>query len=1046
MMRRIIESSLKLRLLVVTIAAVVMVVGLTELRDMPVAVLPEFAPPYVEVQTEALGLSAKEVEDLVTLNVEELLSGVPWLVSMHSRSVPGMSSIILTFEPGTNLMRARQMVQERLTLAYALPNASRPPTMLQPLSATSRVMMIGLSSSEVSLMEMSVLARWTIKPKLLGVPGVANVAVWGDRDRQLQVQIDPERLQAHGVTQDQIIETTGNALWISPLTFLEASHPGTGGWIDGPQQRLEVRHVLPISRPEQLARMPIKGTSLRLDDVANVVEGHPPLIGDALLNESPGLLLVVEKLPGASTIQVTKGLEAAIEAMQPGMANIEMDTTMFRSASFIEMAFANLALTAVLAGVLVLLILGALLSNWRAALIAIVVIPVSLLATVMVLEGGTLNTMVLAGLVIALGAVVDDAIISVENMVRRLRTHRTEGAHRSAARVIRDAAFEMRGAMLYATLILVLALVPILLMEGPTGAFFQPLAFSFALALVISMVVALTLTPALGFFLLRNASVERHDSALVGWMQRSYETVLLRITDAPRTAFVTAAVVLVAGVVSWPFLEQSLIPTFKEPYVRVDWEGPPGTSHPAMMRMMSRASRELRSVPGVSDVHVHVGRAVTGDQVVDVNASQLWVRIDPQAEYDATLAAIQETVSGYPGLDHAIESYLTDRVRTVLENSGTDIVVRVYGKERNGLRAQAARVQDVLAGINGIVDLQVEGEVLEPQIEIEVDPERAEPYGLKPGDVRRAAATVFAGIGVGFLFEEQKVYDVVVWGTPETRSSVSDVRNLLIEAPRGGHVRLGEIADVRIAPSPVAIYHDAVSPRIEVVANVRGRDFGSVVRDVENGLAELDFPVEYYPVLLNEIAERQVTKQRLLVVGIAVAIGVFLILQAAFGSWRLAGWFFLSLPVALAGSALAAMLDGGVLSLGSVVGFLGVFAIAVRNGMTLIDHYQRLETEEGVAFGMDLVRRGTRERFPAIVMTAAVTAAALLPLVIFGNIAGLEIVHPLAVVMLGGLVTSTFVTLVVVPALYVRLGAKREPDLGIGRVGEEDIFSAPASA
>jgi Cu/Ag efflux pump CusA len=345
------------------------------------------------------------------------------------------------------------------------------------------------------------------------------------------------------------------------------------------------------------------------------------------------------------------------------------------------------------------------------------------------------------------------------------------------------------------------------------------------------MVVAITVTPTLGLFLLRGAPLENRESPLVGWLRGRYDNVLSRVTQKPGTGFVAAGLVVLAGVAAWPFLGQSLIPSFKERYLRIDWVGAPGTSHPAMMRILSNASSELRSIPGVSDAHVQVGRAVTGDQIVNVNASQLWVSIDPDADYDATVAAIQETVDGYPGLDHNVQSYLTDRIREVLAGAPDPIVVRVYGKERPVLQAQAEEVRGALAGIDGLVDVQVEGQVDEPHVEIKLDLERAEPYGLKPGDIRRAAATVFAGLEVGFLFEEQKVYDVVVWGTPESRNSVSDIRNLLVETPHGGHVRLEDVADVRVAPAPAAIHHDAISPRIDVLANVRGRGFAAVARD-----------------------------------------------------------------------------------------------------------------------------------------------------------------------------------------------------------------------
>ena len=1037
MMRQIVEGSLRLRVLVIAAAAVVMVVGVSQLQRMPVDVLPEFAPPFVEIQTEALGLSANEVEDLVTLNVEELVAGVPWLKTMRSQSVPGHSSVIMIFEPGTNIWRARQMVQERLTMAYALPNASKPPQMIQPLSATSRVAMIGVSSDTLSLINLSVLTRWTIKPKLLSVPGVANVAVWGDRDRQLQVQIDPERLRARGVTQSQIIKTTGNALWISPLTFLEASFPGTGGWIDGPQQRLEVRHVLPLSTPEELARVTVEGTAFRLGEVATVVEGHPPLIGDAVLNHHAGLLLVVEKLPGTNTLEVTRGVEAALAELRPGLAGVTLDASVFRAASFIEMTFANLNKALVIAAMLGVIILGAVLNNWRAALTSFVAVPLALIAAIAAvkLSGGTLNTMVLAGLVIAVGVVVDEAVVSIDAVMRRLRRLREQGSKMPGEQLAVEAAVAARGPMLYATLILLLAVLPVFLMEGVAGAFFKPLALSFALALMAALVVAATVTPALGLLLLRGDALDRRAAPVIRWLQHAYNQTLARTVNTPRSALWVGVVVVVAGLVAWPLLEQSLLPSFQERYLRIDWIGTPGTSHPAMVRVMTRARAELQAIPGVSGAHVHVGRAVTGDQVVDVNAGQLWVGLDPTADYDATVAAIQETVDGYPGLERNVQSYLSDRIREVLAGSSHPIVVRVYGKKRDVLRAQAEAVKQALAGIEDLVDVRVDGYVEQPQVEIQLDLAKAAPYQLKPGDVRRAAATMYAGLNVGFLFEAQKVYDVVVWGSPELRTSVSDIRNLLIDTPRGGHVRLGDVADVRIAATPSVIHHEGLQNRIDVVADIRSGNLVAIAEAVDARLETLNFPVEYYPRLLGEAAEREAAEERMLSFALAVALGILLLFQAAFRSWRLAVVFFVTLPVALVGGALAAVFDGRTISLGTIIGFLGVLAIAVRHGIMLIKHYQHLEEHDGVPFGPELVVRATRERFAPILITAVTTAAAMLPLIVFGKGAGLEIVHPIAVVIFGGVITATLFNLHIVPALYVRFGGKREADLGFAAEG-----------
>jgi CzcA family heavy metal efflux pump len=1031
MMRRIVESSTNFRLLVVAIAAAMVVFGGWQLREASVDVLPEFEPPLVEVQTEALGLSAGEVENLITLNLEELLSGVSWLKSIRSQSVPGLSSILLVFEPGTDVMKARQMVQERLTLAYMLPNVSKVPTMLQPLSAASRFLMIGLSSKTVSPIQLSVLARWTIKPRLTGIAGVANVAIWGHRDRQLQVQLDPQQLAARGVTQEQLIRTTGDALWVSPLTFLNASFPGTGGWIDTPNQRLGVEHRLPISSPEDLARVPVDGAPMRIGDVAQVVEGHPPMIGEALVNGQTGLLLVLEKFPGTNTLRVTRDVEAALASLRPGMPGVEVDAQLFRSASYIELAFRNLDKAWLFAAVLLVLALGLVLFDWRATLIAFVTIPLSLMAAglMLYLGGATINMMVLAGLVVALGAVVGDAIVDVENMVRRLRQHGASGDTRSAASIIVEASLEMRGTMIYATLITLLTVLPIVVMQGNSGAFFRPLALSYALAVVASMLVAMTATPALGVLLLRKPRPERRESPVVRWLRLGYDASLGRTIGAPRLAFAAAGVVMILGYASFEFLGQSLVPSFQERHVLIDWLGTPGTSHPAMSRIMSRASAELKALPGVRNVAAHVGRAVTGDQVVGVNASQLWVAIEPNADYDKTVAAIREVADGYPGLAGNVQTYLTETVREVLTGTARPIVVRMYGPRRDVLRSKAEDIRKLLSTIDGITNLQVEGQVEEAQVEVKVNLAAAEPYGLKPGDIRRQTATVLAGLGVGNLFEDQKVYDVVVWGSPATRHSLSNVSNLLLETPRGRLVRLGDVADVRIVPTPAVIHHEAISPRIDIVADVRGRSARRVMEAVEDRIDGFKFPLEYHAELLGEQAARDAAETRLVAIAIAAAVGILLLMQAAFGSWRLASLLFLAMPAALAGGVLPVWADGGVLTLGSFLGLLAVMGIAAREGVLLIKHFEHLEAHEGMTFGAALVLRGTQERLTGILLSAAATAAVLLPLVVLGGRAGLEIVHPMAVVMLGGLVTATLVTLFVVPALYLRFGAKREPEL-----------------
>jgi CzcA family heavy metal efflux pump len=1037
MFRWIIGSSLQFRVLFVAAAAALMVAGVLRLQRMPVDVLPEFGAPTVEVQTEAIGLSAKEVESLITLNLEELLSGVPWLESIRSSSVTGLSSIVLTFKRGTDLIKARQMMQERLTLAYTLPNVSTPPVILQPVSATGRFMMVGISSQKVEATELSLLARWTIKPKLLGVPGVANVSIWGQRLRQMHVHIDPERLRDARLLQDDIIATAGDALWVSPLTFLKGSAPGTGGWIDNANQRLGVQHHMPIRSPEDMAKVAVgaqhltmTGKTMALGEVAEVTFSHPPLIGDAIVDNGAGLMLVVEKLPSANTLEVTRGVEQALAELGRGLPGVKIDPTVFRLASYIEQGMSNLAWALAAGALLLVAALAALFYSWRVALIAVAAIPLSLVAALLALAltGATFNTMMVAGLMLALAVLIDDATVDAERVMQRLRANHQE----PAASLIYRTLLETRGTMLYATLIVMLAVTPVYFMGGVSGAFFEPLATAFVLAVAASMLVALTVTPALALILLGGKAGALREPPAALWLQQRYEKLLRNAIERRKALFVGATALVALGLALAPLLGQSLLPAFKEHQLLVNLTTAPGTSYAETYRITSRIGRELRALPGVRNVGAHVGRAVTGDQVVSINSSQIWISLDPRGDRGATLAAIRETIDGYPGVERNLQSYLRDKVGEVLTGAANAIVVRLYGPQRDVLLQKAEELRAQLAGIPGIVDLRAEGQVEEPHVQVRVDLDRAGKEGVKPGDVRRASATVFSGLTVGFLFEDQKIYDVVVWGAPEKRSSLSNLSELWVGRTDRHTTRLRDVADVSITPTPTVLRHEAIAPYVDVVANVAGRDLGRVADQVDDRLDKMQFPLEHNPKLLGEYAEREKAEQRMLGVGLAAAIGIFLLLQACLRSWRLAAVAFLAIPASMAGAVLAAAASGGVLSLGAIVGGLAVLGIATRNGLLLIEHYQRLESE-GMPFGTELVVRGARERLLPIVTSAASIIAAVLPMVVFGPVAGLEILQPTAIVIIGGLVASTLLTLGVTPAVYLALGSgtRREPDLAL---------------
>jgi CzcA family heavy metal efflux pump len=1034
MMRWVVGSSLKFRFLVVAVAAAMVLLGAGQLGQLPVDVFPEFAPPRVEIQTACVGLSASEVEALVTTPIEETLNGLPGLDALRSKSVEQLSSIELIFQRGTDLLEARQVVQERLaTVVPTLPTWAAPPIIMQPLSATSRVMKIGLSSDTLSTIDLSMISYWKLRARLLRVPGVANVAIWGERLHMLQVQVDPERLKRHQVSLEEVMEVTADALDAGILRYSDGAVIGTGGFIDTPNQRLGVRHVLPIATPDDLAKVTIEqrgGKALRLGDVADVTVDHQPLIGDAVINDGPGLMLIVEKLPWGNTLEVTRGVEAAIDEMRPGLPGMDVDTTIFRPATFVETAIHNLSRALLLGSLLVILILVLFLYNWRAAVISAVAIPLSLLAAgyVLYLREATINTMILAGLVISVGVVVDDAIIDVENIVRRLRQHRLATGDRSLAatsQVVLSSSLEVRSAIVYATLIDVVAVTPVFFMEGLTGAFFRPLALSYALAVLASMVVALTVTPALSLLLLHRAPLERRQSPLVRWLQRGYAAVLGRVMRSPRPAMALVVVVILLGLGVLPALGQSLLPDFKERDFLMHWVTAPGTSHPEEVRITTEASKELRAIPGVRNFGAHIGQALAADEVVGIDFGENWISVDPKVDYDQTLERVQEVVEGYPGLRRDVQTYLKERIREVLTGGGEAIIVRLSGPDLQVLRDKAEEIRQAIAGVDGIVEDHVDLQKDIAQVDVQVDLAKARQHGIKPGDVRRAAATLMAGEEVGDIFRDGKAYDVQVWSKPEVRRSLSDIRELLLDTPGGGHVRLAEVADVAIKPTPNAIEREAGTRKIDVGANVRDRDLGAVIGEVEDRLDAVELPLGYSYELLGEFAERQAATQRLRGYAVAAGVGVLLLLVLAFRSWRLGLMAFLALPMALVGGLIGAWLGGGIISLGSLVGFFTVLGIVARNGIMLITHCQHLEREEGEPFGPALVLRGATERLSPILMTALATALALVPLAVAGDLPGHEIEYPMAVVILGGLVTATLLNLFIVPSLYLRFGRGR---------------------
>ena len=1046
MMGAIVRWTLQFRLLVLAAAAGILALGLTNLPSMSVDVFPEFAPPQVEIQTEALGLSAAEVEQLITSPMEaDLLNGVAWVEAIRSKSVPGLSSIKMVFKPGTDLFRARQLVSERLTQARALPNVSAAPVLMQPLSSTSRVMMVRLTSKNMSAIDMSVLARWTMKPGLLAVPGVANVAIWGLRDQQLQVLVDPAQLEAKGVTLDEVIKTTGNSVWVSPLSYLEASTPGTGGFFETGHQRIGVQHVLPITTPEDLGQVPLQGPAghLLLKDVATVSTDHQPLIGDALLSNEAELLLVIEKFPETNTMDVTRGVDEVLRELQPGLPGVTVDTSVYRQASFIDEEVGTFGTAALIALLLVVAMFGAFFRSWRTALISLITIPVSLAGAALVLDwrGTGMNTMVLAGMVLALAVIVGDVAEDLNGIARARsaaaragRASGDGGAEAAAAQdqarrdsVIPGALRAVRTPILYSLLIMALAVMPALFISGENGALFGPLVQSYLLALVVAMIVALTVTAALAFVLPAGSKAPERRS--LARLQGAYGRTVTRLMRKTRWVFAAAAVVALAGLALAPQLAgaRPVVPVLADKTLVVHWSAVAGTSDQEMSRITEAAAVELRTVQGVANVGGHVGRAITSDQVGDVSSGELWVTVAPDASYADTAAAVDRVIAGYAGLTSKVSTYPQERIDQIREEADSGFAVRVFGLDPAILRQKAAEVQQILEHTAGVVNPHVDLPAEQPIAEVKVDLAAAQKAGVVPGDVRRAAAALLQGIEVGNLYEQQKVFSVIVKGNAATRSSLDSVRNLIIDTPNGGHARLGDVAQVTMVGNESVILHDDTSRRIDVKAEIQGRPLDDIQRDINAGLQQMQFPMSYHAEVLTQYAQQQSNYQWLWLLSAVAAAGILVLLQTATGSWRLAAPLFLGLILALSGGVLAAQATGAVNSLVALVAFAAVLGIAVRGALLLTGQVRSLRAADASAPWPALVVRGTKERLGPILMSTVITALALVPLVLLGGVVGTEIILPLAVIIWGGLLTTTFFTLFVVPAVLLRFEPTQAP-------------------
>jgi CzcA family heavy metal efflux pump len=1056
----IVGTSLRFRYVVAGIACVLLYFGVISIGHQKVDAFPEFAPVSVEVQTACLGLSPAEVEQLTTVPLEQSLHGVPGVYDIRSDSEPQLSAIFMYFRSGYDYLHARQLVQERLqATAPALPTWCDPPQMYPIVSATSRIVQVGVTTKAMSLMDLSQIAQYTIRPKLMAVPGVANVAIWGYRDKQIMVEADPTMMAEDGVSLDTLMSGAADAVDSGELKYTSGAAVGSLGAMSTPDQYMPVHNIQPIDTPAQMAGVPLQqgknGKFITIGDVANVTYDYPTLAGDAVINGGQGLMMVIEKFPDANTIDVTNGVTQALAELQPGLKGVSIDPNIFRQESFIETAIHNLTLAVVLGCILVVFVLFLFLFQWRAALVSLLAIPLSLAAAVIVLNmmGTTVNTMILAGFAVAVGVVVDDAIIDMENIVRRLREWRAQGHRITPLRLVLGASMEVRVAIFYATLINIVAVIPVMVVGGLTGAFFEPLAIAYGLAVLASMLIALTVTPALGLLLMPSARLGGQDPPLMRVLKRYYQAALRPLLGGGRRATerswrrarwvfpAVVAVAIVGGLAVYPHLSENLFPTFKEPDFLMHFVTKPGTSVQEQDRMVENLQDQVLKVPGVTDAGSHIGQAIPGEEISGVNFSETWLSLSPNANYDQVQNDLRNLADSYPGAFSDVQTYLHERIDEVLTNGSTeDVAVFVEGPDITTLANLGSKLAGQMAKLPGLDDVQPAPLEFIPEADVTVNVAAAAKYGLSPGDVRRAAAVMMASEPVSTISSPNVLTVVAVWSTEATRNSLQGLVKLPIDTASGGHVPLGKVATITIAPTPSQIVRDNSVRMTEVDADIApGGSISAVAGEVHALIAQDEktvLPAGYTLSLQGEIIEREAAQQRLILYGIGALIVILLLLQAAFRTWRLAWLLLLTLPMALVGGVLIAWVSLGTITLGALVGFFAVLGIAARNGILLIAHFRFLEEEEGVPFGRDLIIKGASDRLAPILMTALATALALAPLVINGDRPGQEIEYPMAVVILGGLLTSTLLNLFILPALYLAFGQTRQRP---GKGGERPV-------
>jgi CzcA family heavy metal efflux pump len=1028
MLNHLIRFSLKNRALVIAVALLVLLLGLRTATELPVEVLPDMTKPTVTVLTEAPGLAPEEVETLVTRPLENVLLGVGGLDRLRSNSDVGLSLVFVEFAWGTDIYKARQLVQERLQAAR-LPAGAR--SGMTPVSSLmGEILLVGLRSKDnaVAPMDLRTFAEWTVARRLQSIPGVAEVLAIGGGVKQVHVEPDPLKMQAEGVSLEEL----------EMAVSLSAGN-ATSGYLQSGPREIMVRNLAMTADPADIAAAIVKQVDQRMitiGDVATVKFGVATMRGDAAIafegdkRETAGVVLSIDKAPGFDTLELTAKIEKALEELRPGLPSGVEAGILFRQGDFIEHAVGNLKDAIRDGAIMVTIILFLFLLNVRTTLITLTAIPLSFAITFLTFKwfGTGVNSMTLGGIAVAIGMVVDDAIVDVENVFRRLRENAARPEPEPRLEVIAAASSEVRSSILYATILIVLVFVPLLGLAGLEGRLFQPIAIATIVSMAASFIVSLTVIPVLCSFLLKPKEGKPHrDGTLVRALKALTRATFLRAAFGAPLAVIGAVVLLcVAAGMLYPGMGKEFLPTFNEGSATISFASAPGSSLKHSNEVGQKAVELLLEIPEVKTVGRRAGRAERDDHVMPVSVNEFDVEFREGGRHrDEVFTEIREKLKGIPGTFVNVGQPIGHRLSHMLSGVSAKIAVKIHGPDLDTLRRLGTQVKDAGKGISGLTDVNLEAQVPIPQIRIEVNRARARLEGLSPGEINGQVSRMLGGSVLGELREGEATVDLVMRLPESWRTWPEKTDDLLIETPDGRHLPLSLVADVHEVNGPNVINRENGQRRIVIGANTDERDLESLVENWQRAVAEqVKLPDGYTLRFEGEYLARQQASQRILVLFGIIAGVIAVLLTGYFRSLSLALQVMLNLPLALAGALAFTWWKIDNISIATLVGFIAVGGVAARNGIMMISHYLHLMRHEGEVFGIALITRGTQERLVPVLMTALAAGIALIPLVLAPGEPGKEILHPVAVAIVGGLIFSTLLDLVVTPAVFFLIGKK----------------------